>query len=190
MSRRLDEVTDQEVREALKNSHNRAIIKQVAKRYSSVLSYDDGYACGLVALWKTLAKHEANRGQKFTTSLYRFARWECLRTITRSKANKWKVSQEITEDILGKHKTSKTYSQDAVGYVFECMQLLKEEDRDLVLSYYIEGRTIEEIAGSLSIAKESARQKLISAFDRLKELATDPDLGLNRDNFLSESIYY
>lgn len=182
--RELREVSDEELQVALKNPNNRAIIKKVGRYYRSVLSYDESYSCGLIALWKTLAKHDPNRGQKFTTSLYRFMKWECLRLISRSKANRWKLSQEITEDVLRKSNGVSNKSE-TLEYVREVMGYLREHDRNLINAYYVEGHTIEEIALSMEVAKESARQQLISAFDRLKELCCDVDLGCNRNDFLN-----
>ena len=74
-------ISDKEFEEAYKNTDNRNMIRMVCASFSNTLSSDILESCGMLALWKCLRSHDEKYGQKFTSSLYRFVRWECIREL-------------------------------------------------------------------------------------------------------------
>src|SRR5262245_39037708 len=64
---------------------NRNVIAAVLKQYVGKIPHDELESCGMTAMWRTLQYHQPDHPsrQKFTTSLHRFAKWECLRELRR-----------------------------------------------------------------------------------------------------------
>ena len=90
-------ISDREFEEAYKNPDNRNMIRMVCSSFSNTLSPDILESCGMLALWKCLRSHDEKYGQNFTSSLYRFVRWECIRELV-SHNRKPTLTQETTED--------------------------------------------------------------------------------------------
>jgi len=134
--------------------------------------------CGLFGLWRALQYHQDGRGQKFTTSLYRFVDWECKKELKKKqvKAGGRKVRSLDADD--GK-KTFKIDVEDKsiapaeeAKHLRECLRLLPKSESQLVDMYYFREMTLEQIGRQYGYTKEAARQKLNKAVEKLRKIYT------------------
>ena len=118
------------------------------------------------AMLRCLQKHDACRGQQFTTSLHRFTRWECQNFIRSAmRAPKMVSLVDIPEPAVPVHAR-----QDEIDHIHECLTLLSRKDRVLVQQYYLDNMTLEEIGRKNHYSREAARQNLAKATSRLRRL--------------------
>jgi RNA polymerase sigma factor (sigma-70 family) len=172
-------VSKDEFEVAYKNSDNQNIIKSVLKKYSRTLDYDTLLTCGLNALWRCLANHREEYGTKFTSSLYRFTKWECDREILKFKKNtsikQVRVVSLGLPDVLD-HSSPTTSS--AQHSIFDDLEsVLPQEHASIVRMKYVEDRTLKEIGEHFGYTKEAARQKLKVALKKLHEVYNDVWMG-------------
>lgn len=164
-------VTNEEFNQALADDVNKKTIKRVLSKYYSLIPPEELQACGLDALWRCLGYHQEGRGNKFTSSLWRFTVWECRRALKRinTQRNKHTVNISAIE-------TQNTFDIPAaeinpnVEYLRECMDKLRPDDRTLIKEYYLDKYTMEEIGNLHGYSKEAARQKINKALTELKKI--------------------
>lgn len=179
MAGNLKPVSNEQLRVAQANSDNRNIIKKVLQQFAGLIHSDDLERCGLHGLWRTLQNHDDRFGQKFTTSLTRFVRWECLRELRQQRSSR-KNFLPIGES-CDDYAENKSHQEEMV-HVRECMQFLSKEHRRLLEEYYLEQWTMEEIGALHNMSKETVRQKLEAAIRRLRELSTEEDEPVYSDS--------
>lgn len=157
-------VSNEEFNKALKNPDNASVIRAVCLQFAKTLSIEELRSCGLNALWRALSYHQDGKGNKFTTSLFRFVRWECSREIRRlNNYRKHVVAMPDNCDVSDETDT------DIVN-LRESIRLLPEQHKDILHQYYFDNRTMEEIGVRNGYSKESARQKINKALAELREL--------------------
>lgn len=149
----------------MQNEDNQGIIRTVANKYRSILRPEELDRCGLHGLWRALQYHQDGRGQKFTTSLYRFVDWECKKELNKSNKQKKTLS-------LDNIKIDPPYSgrSEDNEHLHECLRLLPKSESELVDMYYFRDMTLEEIGRYNKYTKEAARQKLGKAIQKLGKI--------------------
>jgi RNA polymerase sigma factor (sigma-70 family) len=161
-------ISNEEYETALADINNIKIIQKVTSRYTNLIPQDDLKSCALHALWRALTYHDPNRGQKFTTSLWRFTEWECRRELVRQKKKKNTISfSSIEFDVA-----ADGVNEDVV-HIRECLTLLPKTDREVLTQYYIDKYTMEEIGKRNGYSKEAARQKINKAVAKLCEIYSE-----------------
>ncbi len=160
-------VTNDEFSRALANSDNNNIIQSVLVRYNKLIPPDELHACGLEGLWRTLMYHQDNRGNKFTTSLWKFTDWECKRQL---KKNKKKNSHYVVSLSNDKIDIAEEQENPTAQDMRECIAKLRPAYRSLIQEYYYNQKTMEEIGVEYGYSKESARQKINQALKDLRKL--------------------
>lgn len=158
------EVTNQQYEEAYRNEDNIKVINKVLSLYQDLPS-EVRKDCGLKALWRCLQFHEPEKGNKLTTSLWRFVRWECenekkkLRTLKSRRRNK-SIELFDVEDTT-------TVTAD----VFSDIDLILDtESSSIIRLRFVEKMTLKEIGAKFGYTKEAARQKLNHALSEVKRL--------------------
>jgi DNA-directed RNA polymerase specialized sigma subunit len=153
-------ITELEFNEAYKNRDNQSIINSVLKKYSNTLDYDTLKSCGLHALWRCLESHSDEFKTKFTSSLYKFTKWECDREIL--KYNKRKDTTFELFDVA--------VEGEEISIFEDIEEILSPEHASIVKMRFIEDHTLEEIGNHFGYTKEAARQKLKNALEILREV--------------------
>lgn len=167
--------------EESKNSagDNRGILRGVSRKFAS-LDEDERSSCEMIALWRCLRHHKEGFGQKFTTSLYRFAVWECCRASAKKSR---KAESRMSEDCLPLILRHVVDERDALHYVVDPNKdeikyvLSRLEDlpyswqRVVIRQYYVEGLTHEQVGmRNGGYSKETARLKIEQSLQELKLL--------------------
>jgi RNA polymerase sigma factor (sigma-70 family) len=172
------EVGNEEIRVAMTNKDNRGIIKTVTNKYGKMINKQDLDTCGLYGLWRALQYHQDGRGQKFTTSLYRFVDWECKKELKKKQAKRtisldaeYQSGQSKKKWRLDVEDRSIVPEQEA-KHLRECLKLLPKNESQLVDMYYFMEMTLEQIGRNFGYTKEAARQKLNKAVQKLRKVYT------------------
>ena len=160
-------VTDQEYAEAYDNRDNTNIIHAALRPYNSMLDVDERKECGMLALWEAMKNHDPTKGQKFTTTLYKYVRWHAQRAIQR------KHQEKLKADNFCPANPETFYVGDFIEKVEleDLMNKLEERDRTILRQKYIEGYTLQEIGEFHGFTREAARQNLKKARRKLRKLA-------------------
>jgi len=156
----MKQITDEELRKAINDPANQDMIRRVCSYYTKTLSQEALKACGDAAIWRCLQSHRDDMGQKFTSSLYRFIHWECLREINESKS----PYVELPDEIGVSH-------EDPVQAIIlqECLEILPEEARQIVVARYIENRTLADIGEIHHYSKQGIQNILARSLKAMQE---------------------
>lgn len=157
-------VSNDEFESAAKDPNNRGIIRFVCNQYK-FLSQDILITCGLNGLWKCLENHDPKAGNKFTTSLYRFVKWQCVDQARIHNNNRY---VELREDIIDESPAV----LDCM-IVHEYMEKLPYLHRKVIYGKFFEGKNGQEIAKDLGCTRENVRQLLNRAISSLREMHLD-----------------
>ena len=158
---------------------NRNVLASVVNKFRQ-LSRDERKSCAMTAMWKCLGKHEWGR-QKLTTSLYRFATWECLNELRQRKQQSESRMSLAYLPLISRHVSMETEEGppedrcDKPGQlqtIRENMGRLPEKwQKTIVRQYYFEGLTYEEIGfRNGGYSKEKARLRLGEAMLQLSHV--------------------
>ena len=157
-------VSNQDFESSLRNRSYQRVLRTVKERFLSSLTKDELEHCGRIALWLALRDHDSAHpsGQKFTTTLFRFMKWECQRLIRRHKREK--RCFYIDGDKVPTQKPSRNLD------IHANLSLLSEELKDLIIGYYFQKKTLRELALETGYSTEGCRKKLKKAIKNLKIL--------------------
>jgi RNA polymerase sigma factor (sigma-70 family) len=163
-------VTDAEFRQALSDKNNKNIINSVLSHYYNIIPQDDLESCGLDALWRCLGYHQADKGNKFTTSLWKFTTWECrrkLKEIRRHTLHRVVNISTIEKD--DKFDIPEPKQNPDIEHLRECINLLPFKDKQIIQEYYFDRYTMEQIGQLHNYSKEAASQKINKAVNKLRK---------------------
>jgi RNA polymerase sigma factor (sigma-70 family) len=146
---------------AWNDPHNIRVMKKAARSFANVLTHQQQTESIQLALLRCLKSHQESR-QKFTTSLYRFAKWELQNTL-RSAIRQNRLRTVPLRDIVPKTDT-------AVADVMDCIESLDEKDQRLIRLHYLESMTFEEIGREEGYSREAAYYNVHRAVDKLRLL--------------------
>ena len=157
-------ITDEEFQEALDNIDNQKIIHAACTNYMASLSSDELKQCGLDALWRALQSHNPSFKRKFTTSLFKFVKWEC------NNAARAKYGDRIQAGPLrGDIPADDSAVQNAI-LVEELLEYLDEMPRQILRDRYISNHTLQEIADMYGYTAPGIQYIINKALKELREV--------------------
>lgn len=156
-------ITNQDLDTARKNPDNKYLMQSVCACYAKILSPDTLMLCKDMALWRCLRSHKNNMGQVFTSSLFRFVHWECLREIGYLKGKI--TTQQLTEEDRYEEDTCKKLIID------ECLGRLPMLEKKVVILRYIEDRTLADIGQQIGYSKQGVQNILTRAISSMQKVA-------------------
>lgn len=157
---------------------NRNVLKKVVGGYRG-LSKDERYACAITALWNCLEGHIPGRGNKFTTSLWRFAHWECRNELRRKRAHTESrltlselplIQRHVSDESIEGPDPIREEENGQLQLLMESIEALPESwHRTVLHQYYFEDLTHEEIGyRNGGYSKEKARLRVEEALQQLR----------------------
>ncbi len=172
-------VTDEMMRTAMADRNNKNIIRKVLLLYHGLMTPSELETCGMHALWKTLQYHKPEFGKKFTSNLHTFVEWECkreLRRLNNEKRRKVPLS-EVGDLPAPENENLAPDHKDKMGQLWGWINSysFSEIQRTMIVEYFFEQRTYEEIGKRHGLSRESVRHKLDHAINRLRQLTQDED---------------
>lgn len=139
------------------------LITKVLSKFRRLIPYDELVNCGMIGLWNAILIHRDGLGNKFTTSLYNFVRWECLAVIHWNM--KLKNSYQSSNDVGEKNKFLYKFNELIDG--------IEQEYRTILIKYYVYRYTLKEIGEQMNCGYESVRKKLLKAYKMIREKYND-----------------
>lgn len=166
-------ITNEAYNEAYNNVDNRRIINSVLSHYKGQLDTDTLKNCGLVGLWRALENHDSSYKTKFTSSLWRFTKYACrteLQALARKQQKKNK--NEFEHSNIDNIYLDNVYSREepSLNIFNEIDDILSKEQAKIVRMRFVENMTLEEIGSQMGYTKETARQKLKLALNKISEV--------------------
>lgn len=158
-------ITDEEYEKAYKDENNRNIIKAASASYIKILDPDTLKNCGAAALWRAMAYYRPDKNQKFTSSLWKFVRWECNKELRKTKVQQNSVQLSLL-------KTDCETEDPGIGQyeIKDLLAVLSKDERSIIEDYYFQKKTMEEIGKERYITKEAARQRIARILKKLKRV--------------------
>lgn len=171
----LREITPKELEAAYLNKDNRKIIQKVTGKFVRQIDSHELEDCGTDALLKCLRYHDYEK-QKFTSSLYKFVLWECLRKL---EENKRCIKTVSISNLRNRNSEETGYidyniAQEESNYteqasILKCLDELQSNERSLLVDYYYEKQSLQKIGEVRGYSKETARKKILKAVETLKQ---------------------
>ena len=155
----MKQISDFELEQAIANPNNQTMIKKVCSFYSRLLSPSILKSCGDTAVWRCLRSHRDDMGQKFTSSLFRFVHWECLRELSNSKCSTISYIDDNASYVSDPSQTL---------IIQELLGTLSEEARQIVVARYIENCTLAEIGNRHNYSKQGIQNILARSIRGMK----------------------
>lgn len=156
----MKEVTNEEFENAWADKNNIKLMNSVIKKYGTAFTgtpASELKSIKMIALWKCLGKHDYTR-QKFTSSLYRFINWECLKTIKEN--SKYRQNYKQIDNL-----TNNLSYNDSEEWML--VDVLNEDEYSLYSKYFKENHTLSQIADQEGLSQEWIRQKILKIKSKL-----------------------
>lgn len=124
----------------------------------------------LIATWKAMVYYNSYGQQDFSTNLYRYLKFECIREIKTQYRDATRPDNVSLSSIdFDATFDEKEYFQRLTK---ENIDSLKEPDRKLIEDYYFVGKTFQEIGDEIGKSKDNARLRLHKITNSLREAVT------------------
>lgn len=162
-------ISNQEYFEAYHNEDNVGILNNVSNKFVGQLDRDTIEECKDKSLWRALQYHNDNHesGQKFTTSLYRFAMWEFLREVDKVKPSIPSFSIDNYENIPSGCTEDGGFTSIMLR---DCIDKLPNEQQKLIQYKFFDNMTLNEIAEKVNRSRETVRNRLEKAIVALRDV--------------------
>ena len=159
-------VTNDQFLTALNNRDNHNVLYSAAAVFAKAIDEDDLDQCCRIALWKALQDHDDRHpsAQKFTSSLHRFVRWECLNYLRAQRR-----AQRRNRTFLPIVKEPQTSCLGA--FLQEHLSHLTHTEQETMHQFYFEKRSLREIASLTGESVSCVRDRIELAVGRLRILA-------------------
>lgn len=144
---------------------NQSMIKWVCRKYSGKLSPDVLKLCGDIGLWRCLQSHKDGMGNKFTSSLHQFVKWECLR----------ELNTHNRLDTIGSHNDELIPANPTTDYIIvnDYLELLKPKHRQMVEARFLSGHTLAEVGEMFGYSKAGAKNVIDRSIKIMREAAQE-----------------
>lgn len=141
---------------------NKKIMNAAAQSFRKKLSSDIIESCCNYALLVCLQKHDNSYKRKFTTSLYMFVKWYCQQALNKENKHVNVKIKPVNPNIPLKDHLS------AKQEVFNILNLLPENEKRLLTSRFLEGKTLIEIGEEYGYTKQKARSVINKLLKKIR----------------------
>lgn len=142
------------------------VMGECLRRHGRSIPPEEHGAIKWIAALKAVKAFDPRHKQQFSTSLFRYLRWECDYFLRQHR----KPRRTMPLSSLPELAAPVPDRQDDIDHIRECMGMLDEPQREIVASYYFGRMSLEEIGKERGYSRESARLNLAKAMDRLRRL--------------------
>lgn len=155
----MDNELNTKIENALKDKNIIKIINKASNRFRNTLDIDEIYSCQLNALWKAFVNFKPEKNTKFTTYLYQGVFIECLKQI------KFKNKHSENKKILHDNFACKDVNHLLVDILDE---IDSAEEKKLIVDNKIGKMTINEIAATQNVSRETIRKRIKKTIQKFK----------------------
>ena len=169
----MKQVTDSELREALKNRDNINVMNKICSKYTGIIPHEELKRCRLISLWEALKAYDPSKGKcKFTSFLCNRLFWEIQKQLYEINKIKRLPKSDSASMLLSEICHSKE-SSDRVSSikleVNEMLEKLDENSKDILFKRFYESKTAKEIGQDNGYGRETARRRIKEALEKLKQ---------------------
>tara|TARA_B100000519_G_scaffold146475_1_gene127240 strand:- start:2111 stop:2608 length:498 start_codon:yes stop_codon:yes gene_type:complete len=161
----MNNVTNDEFKEAFKNLDNIRIMNKVCSKYRATIPYEEIERCKMIALWQALKAFDPNGGRKFTSFLYNRIDWECKKQIYEiNKSRRIKIDMPL--------EFSNASTPDDFLELLEIKDVMEKIDKNsqkIIYQRFFQRMTMKEIAKENGYSRETARRNIICSIDKIKK---------------------
>lgn len=140
-------------------TENNKVINYILNRYRGAIPSEELKQCGHLGLWKALQKHNPSFKTKFTTSICRYVRWECLKSLVKRRGEEQLDGDEVQS---GQDRQSRK-ARRKLGQIFK---RLSGKYVDLLSLRYLKGYSVNELAELKGCSESKIRYVLKEALKR------------------------
>ena len=134
-------ITSEQIENVVADPTNARTIGAIKARYRN-LHVDTLTSCIYTGAWKCLQKFDPSYGQSFSSSLFRFINWECLR-----ESRRWLSYTDVADvDRLDDTATNTII-------VTEYLDMLDDFTRGVIIDRYMYGYTLQVIGDKYGYSK-------------------------------------
>ena len=161
----MNNVTNDEFKEAFKNLDNIRIMNKVCSRYRATIPYEEIERCKMIALWQALKAFDPNGGRKFTSFLYNRIDWECKKQIYEiNKSRRIKIDMPLE---FSDASTPDDFLE--LLEIKDVMEKIDENSQKIIYQRFFQRMTMKEIAKENGYSTETARRNIICSIDKIKK---------------------
>lgn len=180
-------VTNEQVKEALKNKKNKKIIKSFLRRFHSQFERDEMRSFAMEVVWRCLQQHNPKFKTQFTTSLYRMMYWKFCSELKRKKRKnpqftildreRLSIHSRIfevcsTEEEPASLEEFFSYNEE---YLSERVKYLNEEDKKILKQRFVEDLSYTRIGQLHGCCRQAAKNKVDKAVSNLRQICLRHD---------------
>jgi len=143
---------------------SKALLNLIGKRYI----YTDLVDEVVSEIWVKLSDYNPDKGE-FSTFVYWVVR-EIVQKDRRSQMKKCTFLSEMEDEDNSVDLPEKKNNQ--ITFMYECMDELNQEDRDILKMYYLDNLTLEQIGIKMGYTKVTAGNKHKKAIQTMRSLMT------------------
>lgn len=169
----MKEVTDSEVREALKNRDNINVMNKICSKYTDIIPYEELKRCRLISLWEALKAYDPQKGKcKFTSFLCNRLFWEIQKQLYEINKIKRLPKNDSASMFISEICHSKENSEKISSIKLEVNEMLEKLDKnskDILFKRFYESKTAKEIGQDNGYGRETARRRINEALEKLKQ---------------------
>lgn len=160
-------VTNRDYADAWANPTNRRIMARVAKLYRGKMPREDIVYCSQMALFRCMKSHRDSSGNRFTTSLYQYTKWQ-LQNGLRNYYRELQRQPPMQSIDNFEHLTigERIMSFD----VQDCLLKLTPQERHLIEQTYVYNKSLRELEKEEGISRQTINRKLRKAVLTFKQL--------------------
>lgn len=155
---------DNSAREKLIN-HNLPLVLFISKKYSNILDFEEIVSLGNETLIKCVNNFDYTRKYKFNTYAFK--------VIKNSIINKINIEKKMLfEEIDEKNDKSiiqpELFNSDK-SFIIKLLNILTDKEKDMVIEYYINEKTYEEIGKKHNMKKQLVKYYADIAMEKLRK---------------------
>lgn len=152
-------ISNRDFERAKANTDNANIIKSIIVSFSKDVDESTLEACGDIGLWKCLKSHDPTKGNKFTSSLYRYVTWECLNALSEHRK------------MLTNFDADKCYYENSFDVVVfnDILDSLSQKEKRVLLSRFLEKKTLREIGEEEGCSQYKVKKILQKTIEKITE---------------------
>ena len=156
----MNEVTNEQIEEALKNKQYIGIMKKASEKFLKYMDEDEIRTCQLNALWNSMKNYKPK--SKFTTYLYNYVKYECLNYMTfleKSDITNWEMNKPANIKI------------DDINDLISI--LADKELEEIMVKRFVENKTLKEIGDEYNTSYETIRKKLKKSMKIIRDFVEE-----------------
>jgi RNA polymerase primary sigma factor len=172
------------VKDLLINANMRLVVSIAKKHAAQANNFFELLSDGNLLLLRAVEKFDFSRGFKFST----YASWVIMKNFARSIPDEKRRRErfvtghedlfEIAPDTRSDQHERLSHQERTTHTVNRLLQYLEPRQREIIrlragLDFSVKGKTLEEVAQMLGIAKERVRQLEARAMNKLRVIATE-----------------